>query len=227
MFRKTLIAGGVLALCGTTVVLYAQPPRGDRGGNAGGGADAAVARLMAFDADKDGKLSKDELGDTRLTALFQRADGNQDGFVTKEELTGQLTKEAAALGNDRGGPGGFGTGPGGPGGGSGGGPGFGGPPAPGTILPPFLQDELRLSEEQKKQLSDLQKEVDTKLGQILSREQRQQLSEMANRGPRGFGGPGGPGGPGGNRGPGGPGGDRGPGGNRPPPDGGRPPRPPQ
>ncbi len=221
MLRRTFLAGGLLALSGSAFMLFAQPPgppRGDRGGS--GGVDAAVTKLMAYDADKDGKLTKDELNDARLTALFQRADGDQDGAVTKDELKAQLTKDAAAFGNDRGGgpggPPGGDRGPGGPPpGGFGDGPRGFGPPPPGTILPPFLQDELRLSEEQKQQLSDLQKEVDTKLAQILNREQRQQLREMANRGPRGFGGdrP--------------PGDDRRPGGNRPPPDGARPPRPPQ
>lgn len=218
MVRRFLIAGGVIALASVVFVVQAQPPgppRGERGGNAGGGVEAAVARLMAFDANTDGKLTKEELKDERLTALFQRADGNKDGTVTKDELTAQLTKDAAELGGGRGGgpggspPGGREGGPGGPPPGEfGGGPRGFAPPAPGTILPPFLQDELRLSEEQKKQLSDLQKEVDTKLAQILNREQRQQLRDLAERGPRGFGGPGGP-----------PGGDRGP--------GGRPQRPPQ
>lgn len=210
MFKKLCLAGGVLALCGTTLAIYAQPPRGERGGNAGGGGvDAAVARLMDFDADKDGQLTKEELHDERLTALFQRADSNSDGVVTKDELTAQFTKDAAALGPNRG-PGGFGPGGPPPGGPGFGGPGGFGPPAPGQILPPFLQDQLDLSEKQRQQLSDLQKDVDGKLAQILTREQMQQLREMSNRGPRG---------PGGNRGPGGPGG--------PPNDGGRPQRPPQ
>lgn len=220
MLRRSFFAGGLLALSGSALMLFAQPPgppRGDRGGS--GAVDAAVTKLMAYDADKDGKLTKEELNDARLTALFQRADGDQDGAITKDELKAQLTKDAAAFSNDRGGPGGPPGGDRGPGGpppgGFGDGPRAFAPPPPGTILPPFLQDELRLSDEQKQQLSDLQKEVDTKLAQILNREQRQQLREMANRGPRGFGGdrP--------------PGDDRRPGGNRPPPDGGRPPRPPQ
>jgi len=195
MLRKTLLAGGALAVTGIAVALYAQPPGPPRG-NAGGGVNTAVERLMAFDANQDGKLSKEELNDERLTALFQRADANQDGAVTKDELSAQLTKDAATLGGGRGGPEGE-RGPGGPppGGPGGGGPGGFGPPAPGTILPPFLQDELRLSDEQKKQVRDLQQEVDEKLSRILNREQRQQLRDMANRGPRGFGGPGGPGGP--------------------------------
>src|SRR5262249_49504234 len=86
-------------------------------------------------------------------------------------------------------PGG-GGGPGGRGrGGPGGLGGFGGPPQPGQLLPPFMQERLKLTDEQKKQLEALQKEVDGKLAKILTEEQQKQLKEM----PQGFG-PGGRGG---------------------------------
>jgi hypothetical protein len=96
-----------------------------------------------------------------------------------------------------------------PAGGPGGGP--GGPggfmmrlPPPGEILPPPMQEMLRLSDEQKKKLAELQKEVDGRLEKLLTEEQRKQLKEMRERGPAGFGPPGfGPpgGGPGGFGGP--------------------------
>jgi hypothetical protein len=177
-----------------------------------------VVRMMAFDKNKDGKLTKDEVTDERLHRLFDRADTNKDGVVTKEELMALAAQMEAEIGQEggrggpgapgggRGGPGGRGGrggpgGPGGPGGfgpGGGGGPGgFGGPPTPGQILPPFLQEQLNLTAEQKKQLDELQKEVDGKLGKILTDEQKRQLQQM--RPGRGRGGPGGPGG-----GPGGP-----------------------
>jgi spore coat protein CotH len=104
------------------------------------------------------------------------------------------------------------------------GPGFGGNMAfrmgtPGEIMPAFVQDTLKLSDDQKKQVAELQKGIDGKLAQILNDEQKKQLKEMRERGPGDvvrFGGPGGPGGPGGAPGgPGGPGGfgpGRGPGG---------------
>jgi hypothetical protein len=78
-----------------------------------------------------------------------------------------------------------------------------GPPQPGQILPNFLQDQLKLTPEQKKQLDELQKETDEKLAKLLTEEQRKQLKEMKDRAPGGPGGPpggvvaGGPGGPGG------------------------------
>lgn len=100
------------------------------------------------------------------------------------------------------------------------GPGMGGPrmiafAPPGTLLAGPLQDELKLTADQKKQLEKLQKEADEKLVALFTDEQKKQWKEMKDRfpgagGPGGFGGGpgGGPGGPGG--GPGGPGG--GPGG---------------
>ncbi|MBA4186730.1 MAG: spore coat protein CotH [Planctomycetaceae bacterium] len=91
-----------------------------------------------------------------------------------------------------GGPG-FGGGPGGPGGGF-----TMRLPPPGDVLPPPVQDMLQLTDDQKKQLATLQKEVDASLEKLLTTEQKKQLKEMRDRGPGGFGPPGGgPGGPGG------------------------------
>jgi len=175
--------------------------------------DAIVSRLMDFDKNKDGKLTKDEITDERLLRLFDRADANRDGVVTKDELVALATRMAAEepAGGERGrgfgppgGPGGFGPRGFGPGG-------FGGPPRPGQILPPFLQQELNLTADQKQQIALLQKEVDEKLDKVLTDQQKQQLKEM-RRGPgpgrRGRRGPGG--GPEGDR-------DRGPGGRGPDP----------
>jgi Spy/CpxP family protein refolding chaperone len=83
--------------------------------------------------------------------------------------------------------------PGGPGGPGGRGP--GGFAQPGQILAPFVQDQLKLTADQKKKLEELQKEVDGKLDKILTDDQKKQLKDM-RPGP-GRGGPpgGGPGGP--------------------------------
>jgi hypothetical protein len=83
--------------------------------------DAIVSRMMALDKNKDGKLTRDEIGDERLLRLFDRADANNDGIVTKEELVTLATKMAAEEGTGGGRRRGFG--PGGLGG-------FGGPPRP-------------------------------------------------------------------------------------------------
>lgn len=74
-----------------------------------------------------------------------------------------------------------------------GGPGMGGMMMrmnPGEVLPNFMADMLRLSDEQKKKLAVIQKETDAELAKILNTKQRDQLKAMRN-------GPGGPGGPGG------------------------------
>src|SRR5438105_2525161 len=181
-----------------------QAPSGKSAQDAGkekskDGNSSIVTGMMAFDKNKDGKLSKDEVTDVRLLRLFDRADANKDGVVTKEELMALAAQLDAESGQDgeRGGrgPGGRGGrgfgGPGGPGGPGGRGPGgFGGPPQPGQILPPPLQEQLNLTAEQKKQVADLQKEVDTKLAKILTDAQKRQLREMRGR----FGPPGGEGG---------------------------------
>jgi hypothetical protein len=148
--------------------------------------DSVVSRMMAFDKNKDGKLSRDEITDRRLLRLFDRADKDKDGVVTKEELSAlakQMADEEAADDDRRGG---FGPpgGPGGPGGFRGpGGP----PPQPGQLLPPFLQERLQLTDKQKEQLEELQKQVDRKLDQILTAEQKKQLKEMRPPGPGGRG----------------------------------------
>jgi spore coat protein CotH len=88
-----------------------------------------------------------------------------------------------------------------------GGPGMGGPgggfrlPPPGVILPPPVVDTLQLTEAQKKELAAIQKEVDEKLVQLMTEEQKKQWKEMKDRaagGPGGGFGP--PGGGGGGRG---------------------------
>jgi len=83
-------------------------------------------------------------------------------------------------------------------------PGRGGPgpaamrlPAPGQVLPPVLHEMLNLTDAQKKQLAELQKDVDRRLDDILTAEQRRQLRRLGD-GPPGGGPPGaGPRGPGG------------------------------
>ncbi|HTU93702.1 MAG TPA: PQQ-binding-like beta-propeller repeat protein [Gemmataceae bacterium] len=73
-------------------------------------------------------------------------------------------------------------------------PGAGGPgmfpgfAPPAQVMPDFLQGMLQLTDEQKKQIADLQKEADGKLDKILNDEQKKQLKDMRarSRGP-GFG----------------------------------------
>ncbi len=69
-------------------------------GGFGGGGDSAetVARLMRMDANGDGKLSGDEVGE-RMQRFIGRADANKDGLVTKEEIEAMLQQDAAAGGS--------------------------------------------------------------------------------------------------------------------------------
>ncbi len=194
LFTLTLLLAGFPALSIAQESPGDDPPKPARAGGAKADShavDAIVARLMAFDKNKDGKLTRDEVSDERLLRLFDRADANKDGVVTKEELSTFATKLAAE--EPAGGRRGRGFGPGGPGGFGPGG--FGGPPRPGQILPPFLEQELKLTAEQKQQIASLQKEIDEKLAKVLTDEQKKQLKEM-RRGPgggrRGRRGPAGP-----------------------------------
>jgi hypothetical protein len=63
-------------------------------------------------------------------------------------------------------------------------------PQPGQIPDRGLQELLKMTDEQKKKLAELQQEVESKLGKILTDEQKKQLKEIRERGP-GFGPPGG------------------------------------
>ncbi len=140
-----------------------------------------------------------------ISKIFDTADANGDGFLTKEELT---TAMQAERGGDR--RGGNEQRPGGPprqGGPDGRrgehgvehggehGEHHGPPPRPGQVLPDFMQEALKLTDDQKSQLSSLQKTVDETLAKVLTAEQQSQLNE-----PGGFGPPGGRGGPEGGRG---------------------------
>jgi spore coat protein CotH len=69
-------------------------------------------------------------------------------------------------------------------------------PQPGEVLPAMLQDAIKVTDAQKKQLADVQKEVDAKLDKILTAEQKTQLKRMREGMGGGIrvigGGPGGP-----------------------------------
>jgi len=110
--RRIALAVATAAVC--TLSLCAQQP-GPPGGGGGGASrspaelsKSAVERMLTLDANRDGKLTKEEVTDTRLSALLARADANRDGTVSREELVVLFTQEAASLpaGRRPGGPGG-------------------------------------------------------------------------------------------------------------------------
>ena len=99
----------------TVSTINAQPP--GRGEGRGEDVQAMVDRVLNFDKDEDGKLSKDETPE-RLQGMFARADRDEDGFLTKDEIRRDLeNRERGEGGEGRGrGPGGRegeGRGPGG------------------------------------------------------------------------------------------------------------------
>lgn len=203
--RKFMMASlaGTLCVALALSLAVAQRPddKGDKGTSKSKNKDSGstlVDRMMAFDKNKDGKLTKEELTDKRLHRLFDMADTKKNGFVTRDELVALAEKLEKEGGGPRGkggdGPRGKGKGKGGPGGGEDDGPGGpggpGGPPRPGLLLHPRLMEELDLTAEQEKQLTALQKHIDEKLAKILTAKQKKQL-EARPRGPGGRG-PGGP-----------------------------------
>ena len=186
----------------------AQPPTGKGGEPAKDYSDSSiVTKMMAFNKKKDGKLTKDEVTDPRLHRLFDLADTNKDGVVTREELmalAAKLDAEFGPGGPGKGGPkgkGGF-DGPDKKGSKDKGPGGFdddkkgpkdkgpkGPPPRPGQILPDFIRDMLELTAAQNKQLDELQREVNERLGKILNDDQKAKLKEFEKKGPGGKKGP--------------------------------------
>ena len=137
----------------------AQPPGGGRGPGGPGGSPLE-----------------------HMAQLFDLADVNRDGVLTKAEL--QLAMQSQFSNQyGRGGPG-FqgpppppdGQFPGGPGGqgGPGGEPGLAAT-RPGEIIPAFVVESLGLSDRQKLRLAAVQKDVDRKLASILTEEQQQEM----------------------------------------------------
>ncbi len=187
-----------LAFACIVMLLVAADAQQPAGKDKDYGSSSIVTKMMAFNKKKDGKLTKEEVTDPRLHRLFDLADANKDGIVTREELIALAAKMEGEFGQGGGkgdkGPGDKGPkGDKGPGGDKGdkGGKGFKGkgPPQPGQILPPFIQEQLNLTADQKKQLDALQKDVDERLSKILTDEQKMQLKELGGKGPKGKGPP--------------------------------------
>ncbi len=56
----------------------------------------------------------------------------------------------------------------------------------GRVLPPFLREQLDLSDDQSRKLAELEAEVRQKLEKILTEEQVRRLKELSGKGPKGF-----------------------------------------
>ncbi len=81
---------------------YPKPPHGPRGEQAVQTSEI-VARWMKLDKDGDGTLTKKELRG-RMRGLLSRADTDEDGIVTEEELTEHAEQEFAQSGGRPDGP---------------------------------------------------------------------------------------------------------------------------
>jgi hypothetical protein len=146
--------------------------------------DAFINRMMAFDANHDGKLTRAEIADDRLLELFDRADTNHDGIVTRAELKALYIAESSRFDDNRG-----------PGPGRGGPPphddhgdrGRGGPPPmreqPGQVLSESIQRMINLTPDQRAGLAEIQRDVDTRLDRLLTADQKAQLKRLEDRGP--------------------------------------------
>jgi spore coat protein CotH len=165
------------------------------------GANKLIDRLLAMPevSDKYRKLLQE-----LMTACFTRERLLADIAALEKVTREPLAREAKAAQARNEGAGGFGFGP--PGGGFGQSvpprmfvekrtvsvaaqlagrskgfvppAGFGPPPQPGLIMPPPLQEQLGLTDEQKKRFAELQKEVDRKVQEILTAEQREQFKNL-------------------------------------------------
>jgi len=81
------------------IVMQARDGRGGRGRGEEAGPGAASANdtlqtLMAFDANHDGKISKEELPE-RMQGMLERGDTNHDGVLTEEEIRKLASSQAA------------------------------------------------------------------------------------------------------------------------------------
>jgi len=78
-----LTAAAALLLVATTT--FAQPPAGHGGGRAHAGRPSVEKLMERLDANKDGKLEKEELPE-RIAGKLMKADADGDGAITKDEL---------------------------------------------------------------------------------------------------------------------------------------------
>jgi Spy/CpxP family protein refolding chaperone len=166
------------------------PPPGRGGPIRGIPVNDLVDRIMSFDKNKDGKVTKDELPE-RLHYLIERGDTNKDGALDLDEVKAL----AARLNRDGAPPERGADGPPPP------------PPPPGPPGPPpgpeRALDDLKLSDKQKQQADKILREHQEKMRklrdemlkemkEVLNKEQFERFREAMERRPPPPPGPGGP-----------------------------------
>ncbi len=104
------IIAGVAFVCLVLILNLAtdaQPPGGKGKGKKGAASDNPdlITYMMSFNKAKDGKLTRAEFTDTRLVRLFERADADKDGVVTRQELEALVSAMAKEMPEGGKGPG--------------------------------------------------------------------------------------------------------------------------
>jgi poly(3-hydroxybutyrate) depolymerase len=186
---------GCLMLCGLTTLASAQQTKPqDQGKKTYGKTERKTYDFKEASKEMEYALyvptSYDKDKKTPLLVALHGLGGNPMQIMRSRGLTEQAEKHGyivvAPMGYNSSGwygarsPGGSGR----PGG-------FGGlATTPGVVLPPRLKENLNLTDEQKKKIDELQKEVDGTLQKVLTEQQNKRLKDLkdnAGRGP-GFGG---------------------------------------
>ena len=180
-----------LLLCGLTSLVGAQQPQPRDSGKR----PADRIEKKTYDFKEAGKemeyalfvpSSYDKAKKAPLVVALHGLGGNPQQMIRSRGLVEQAEKYGyivvAPMGYNS--SGWYGSqGPGAGLGGAGRGPGAGGATTPpGTVLSPRVQETLKLTDEQKKNLADLQKDVDGKLEKLLTEAQRKQLKDMQQTG---------------------------------------------
>lgn len=121
MINKTRFYISAMALFAVAAFVSAQEEEGRRRGGRGSrgfDADRFIERMMSYDENEDGKLSKDELPERLAERMFDRLDADGDGLLDDNEMKAfatQRTEAGAGRGGRRGrqgrGRGGFGGAP--------------------------------------------------------------------------------------------------------------------
>jgi poly(3-hydroxybutyrate) depolymerase len=185
-----------LFVLGLATLVFAQEP----GQTQPGGPPGSRIQKRTYDFKEAGKEMEyalfvpstyDKEKKTPLIVALHGLGGNPQQIIRSRGLTEQAEKYGyivvAPMGYNSSGWYGV-RAPGGPGGRGrpGGFGGFGTPP--GTVLSPRVQENLKLTEEQKKKVAELQKEVDANLQKLLTEEQNKQLKDLKDNAGRGLGG---------------------------------------
>lgn len=101
MRKSTTVVLGLVPVVALFAGAGFMQPEGQAPGRRGGGQQPAdpgafVDRIMQQDADGDGKVSREEMGDGPGARMFDGADANEDGFLEKAEIEKFFSERRAA-----------------------------------------------------------------------------------------------------------------------------------